>query len=416
MRNLTPPWTMLRLSLLLLVLPVLVVVATTTTTTTTTTSSLSDDDFHNWLSVHSKSYSNNTSNLDEWKHRFSIFQENARLVQRHNDAFAKGETSFTMTIDGPFADLTDQEFTQLYLMDSQDCSATHRSSGKLHTASIDSTIDSGPYDIDWRTKGILTAVKNQGACGSCWTFSTTGCLEAHTCLAQNRDCTHWLGLAEQQLVDCAQDFNNHGCNGGLPSQAYEYIKYNGGIDLETSYLYVANKTDGTCKAKDFTIGAQVAGVYNITSRDEDDLMHAIATLGPVSIAYQVSPDFRLYQHGVYDSYNATTKKIMCKSDNHHVNHAVVAVGMGQTAKTKDLPVTPFYIVRNSWGTSWGMEGHFWMKRGENLCGVSDCASFPLVPKTKQKDGQDAAGGTSAETTTKIITTTHNAALLRGSSE
>lgn len=180
-------------------------------------------------------------------------------------------------------------------------------------------------------------------------------------------------MAEQQLVDCAGDFNNHGCSGGLPSQAYEYIKYSGGLEFEESYPYHANET-GTCKSCKCGKVAKVAEVFNITSGDEDDLAHAIETLGPVSIAYQVSPDFRLYSHGVYDSWNSTTNTTMCNNTAMDVNHAVVAVGLGETADG-----VPFYIVRNSWGTSFGMEGHFWMKRGENLCGVSDCASFPIVP-------------------------------------
>ena len=200
-------------------------------------------------------------------------------------------------------------------------------------------------------------------------------MESHLCLAAKKDCTHWHGLAEQQLVDCAGAYNNNGCSGGLPSQAFEYIKYTGGIEFEESYPYIANET-GTCKSCTCCHDvAKVAEVFNITSGDEDDLVHAVATLGPVSIAYQVSPDFRFYAHGVYDSWNATTNQTMCNNTAMDVNHAVVAVGLGTTADDK----IPYYIVRNSWGTSWGMEGHFWMKRGENLCGVSDCASFPLVP-------------------------------------
>lgn len=202
------------------------------------------------------------------------------------------------------------------------------------------------------------------------------------CLAGNKDCTEWEGLSEQQLVDCAGQFNNHGCDGGLPSQAFEYIKYSsaGGLESESEYPYKATGT-GSCSASvsnkashhQSAIG-QVAEVVNITRYDEADLVYAIGAIGPVSIAYQVSPDFRFYSHGVYDSYNATTNHTMCKKEPMDVNHAVVAVGLGETEKG-----TPYYIVRNSWGTSWGMEGYFWMKRGENLCGVSDCASFPLVP-------------------------------------
>lgn len=134
--------------------------------------------------------------------------------------------------------------------------------------------------------------------------------------------------------------------------------------------------------------AQVAEVYNITTLDEDDLQHAIATIGPVSIAYQVSPDFRLYSHGIYDSYNHTTHQIMCKSGSQDVNHAVVAVGLGTSVNKKDGTTTDYYIVRNSWSADWGMEGHFWIKRGENLCGISDCASFPIVPVTQTNNKQD----------------------------
>jgi cathepsin H len=203
-------------------------------------------------------------------------------------------------------------------------------------------------------------------------------LEAHTCLAHGKDCTTWTGLSEQQLLDCATPYNNNGCNGGLPSQAYEYIKYAGGIDSEDSYPYQANDIDG-CRASDddehsSKRAAEVVDVFNITSYDEDDLVQAIQHVGPVSIAYQVSPDFRFYKNGLYDSYNATTNSTMCQSSPMNVNHAVVAVGIGSTQDA-----LPFYIVRNSWSTSWGMEGYFWMLRGKNLCGVSDCASFPLVP-------------------------------------
>ena len=222
-------------------------------------------------------------------------------------------------------------------------------------------------------------------CGSCWTFSTSGTLEAHTCLNNpDLDCTTWTGLAEQQLLDCAGDFDNHGCNGGLPSHAFEYIKYAGGMDSEEAYPYIAKEND-SCQLSPLGFAAEVAQIYNITSGDEDDLTTAIAAAGPVSVAYQVSPDFRFYSHGVYDSFNATTNHTMCKSDAMSVNHAVVAVGYGETEAAKDMPSVPYYIIRNSWSTAWGMEGYFWIKRGENLCGISDCASYPIVPRASKNN-------------------------------
>lgn len=388
------------------------VLATAVTTT---------NDFDAWLTRHSKSHV-----LDsEYQHRFAIFAQNAALVQKHNHAFAQGWTHYAMSLEqSPFADLTDEEFRTSHLMEWQNCSATtHKSSGSVKSLvqqkmeNHDSTFSDKKF-VDWRTKGIVTPVKNQGGCGSCWTFSTTGSLEAHHCLAalktkQNAvtttrgsvrggggaqedaeslsylDCTSWTGLAEQQLLDCADPYDNHGCNGGLPSHAFEYIKAAGGLYTEKSYPYLANSTGTTCMATQQRKHlapphsvVQVAEVFNITSRDEEDLVQAVGNLGPVSVAYQVSPDFRFYSHGVYDSYNATTNSTMCQNDAQSVNHAVVAVGLGQVEEKSDngaVTTIPYYIIRNSWGTMWGMEGYFWMKRGENLCGVGDCASFPIVP-------------------------------------
>jgi len=348
-------------------------------------------EFESWKQHHNYEYSSDR----EHALRQRIWTENRDLVARHNAAYEKGHTSWKMSILSPFADLTADEFAVRYLMDPQECSATKTKTqpGVSNSRTIVHK-DDPSVSVDWRTKGIMTPVKDQGHCGSCWTFSTSGCLEAHTCLAYNKDCTHWKGLAEQQLVDCAGGFNNFGCSGGLPSQAYEYIKYAGGMDLETTYDYKAE--DGPqCLASDGKIGAVVSEVYNITTGDEDDLVTAIANVGPVSIAYQVSPDFRFYQHGVYDSYNATTNSTMCNNTAMDVNHAVVAIGLGTTSDSKhnnnDDGGIPYYIVRNSWGTSWGMEGHFWMKRGENLCGVSDCASFPIVPRAKPDAKQEVFG-------------------------
>ena len=297
--------------------------------------------FDAWLERHSKPYTVE-SDPTEYNRRLAIYATNLNIVRRHNVAYERGYTSYAMSIDGPFADLTDDEFSTLYLMEGQNCSATHVSSGPVPDESSDLDL---PRAMDWRTQGVVTPIKNQGHCGSCWTFSTSGTLEAHYCITHNKDCAHWKGLAEQQLVDCAGDFNNHGCSGGLPSQAFEYIHYNGGMALEESYKYKAK--DGVCHEIDRRdIGAKVRGVHNISTGDEDGIVRAVAKHGPVAVAFDVSPDFRLYSHGVYDSFNATTNQTMCLKDPQHVNHAVVAVGYGETMD--DTPV-PYHIIRNSWG-------------------------------------------------------------------
>lgn len=367
--------------------------------------------FDDWMTLHGKTYNDHEEQQrqqqtmernDEYWYRRNIYESNAQLVLLHNQAYKQGYTTYAMTLNSPFADMTADEFQDAYLMEGQNCSATHISSGSIHGSLYSGSSSNNnnyyleeklPEFVDWRTRGIITPIKNQKQCGSCWTFSTSGTLEAHTCLhnAQPdsvKDCTQWTGLAEQQLLDCAFAYDNHGCNGGLPSHAFAYLKDAGGMDSEDSYPYRANDNGGAqdgCAASSSAVAAQVAEVFNITAYDEEDLVAAIAHIGPVSIAYQVSPDFRLYSHGVYDSWDATTNQTVCKSSPQDVNHAVVAVGYGSTEPaTEEEPSVPYYIVRNSWSSTWGMEGYFWMKRDQNLCGVSDCASFPIVPAAMDK--------------------------------
>ncbi|KAM1054351.1 hypothetical protein ACFX2I_001706 [Malus domestica] len=191
-----------------------------------------------------------------------------------------------------------------------------------------------PESKNWKEEGIVTPVKDQGHRGSCWTFSTTGALEA----AYVQTFGKQISLSEQQLVDCAGDFNNNGCNGGLPSQAFEYIKYNGGLDTEAAYPYVG--VDGACKFSSENVGVHVVDSVNITLGAEEELKHAVAFVRPVSVAFQVVQSFRFYKSGVYTSDT-------CGSSSMDVNHAVLAVGYG----VEDGVL--FWLVKNSWGQSWG---------------------------------------------------------------
>lgn len=174
----------------------------------------------------------------------------------------------------------------------------------------------------------------------------------------------FTSLSEQQLVDCAQAYDNHGCNGGLPSHAFEYIAAAGGISSEEAYPYFA--TDRNCTVNPDTFATKVVGgSVNITAGDEDELASAVYGHGPVSIAFQVVTDFRDYSSGVYSSDN-------CKNGSADVNHAVLAVGYGVE---NDVP---YWLIKNSWGTTFGMEGFFKMKRGVNMCGVAQCNAFPQM--------------------------------------
>lgn len=203
--------------------------------------------------------------------------------------------------------------------------------------------------------------------------STTGCLEAHVAIA-----TKQLTLfSEENLVDCAFKYNNFGCNGGLPSQAFEYIRYNGGIDSEFNYPYTAGKTktNGTCKYSDANgaTAGKVYEVYNVSEYDESDLYVQVGTVGPVSICFDVVDGFDSYASGVYES-------SLCGNTSQSVNHAVLAVGYGVAVEEVDgvSTSTPYWLVKNSWGWQWGINGYFKIVRGENMCGLASCASYPIV--------------------------------------
>jgi cathepsin H len=253
-----------------------------------------------------------------------------------------------------------QELKDYYKMDKvndhakQNCSATKRANGESYAP-----LGDVPDTWNWREHNGVSPVKDQGSCGSCWTFSTVGCLESAHLIKYGSLATY----SEQQLVDCAGAFENHGCNGGLPSQAFEYVMYNGGLASETSYPYFGEDRNCTVSASDYIIDVDT-GAVNITADDEEELKDAVYNYGPTSVCFEVVDDFSSYTSGVYTS---TT----CGNTQQDVNHAVLAVGYGT-----DSNGMKYWIVKNSWGTSWGDEGFFMIERGVNMCGIAMCNSHP----------------------------------------
>ena len=323
--------------------------------------------FEDYEVAYNKKYS-----FGERMMRRAHYEQSLQRVAAHN----AGDHSWKAGIN-QFSDLSDEEFKNSYLMRPQKCSATNTvgvpgettrlrgaSENKKKTADL-------PPSIDWRSRGIVSEVKNQGGCGSCWTFSTTGALESHLALKAGA----WRAprLSEQQLVDCAGAFDTQGCNGGLPSHAFEYIKHAGGLSTEFSYPYHAkdqkcsfNASASTTAPQSNGIGIRVpGGSVNLTKGDEAALKYYLATRGPVSIAFDVASDFRDYKSGVYSS-------TVCSHDAEHVNHAVLAVGYG----VDPVSAKPYWLIKNSWDYTWGDSGYFRMEAFKNMCGVADCNSFP----------------------------------------
>nr|XP_002128293.1 pro-cathepsin H-like [Ciona intestinalis] len=303
--------------------------------------------FKGWQIEHGKQY----INQEEAEKRFQIFSKSLKTIKEFNN---RVDRTWEMGLN-EFSDRTFEEFASIRLMMPQNCSATKGNHVSLGFEP--------PAQINCLEKGnFVTAVKNQGSCGSCWTFSTTGCLESATAI--HKEGNPLVSLSEQQLVDCAQAFNDHGCNGGLPSQAFEYIHYNKGLMTEADYPYQG--VDGKCHFVASKASAFVKQIVNITKGNEDGIKEAVGLLNPVSIAFDVAKDFRHYKSGVYSS-------TLCGNKASEVNHAVLAVGYGYTSNGQD-----YWLVKNSWGPQWGINGYFKIERGSNMCGLADCASYPVI--------------------------------------
>jgi len=299
--------------------------------------------------VHNKEY---TTTEDEVRRR--IFSKNVRLIVHHNIEADLGLHSFRLGVN-QFADLTNTEFRAL-----------NGYNGNLKTPSPLPEFSSVgirdlPATVDWRTKGIVTPVKNQAQCGSCWAFSAIASLEGQHANATGK----LVSLSEQQLVDCSQAEGNQGCNGGLMDQAFTYIQKNKGVDTEASYPYEG--VDGTCRFKKANVGATIIGFKDIPSGDENALKTAAATIGPISVAIDASSFwFQLYFGGIYDHAD-------CKNGAADLDHGVTVVGYG-TENGKD-----YWLVKNSWGAAWGEKGYIRMVRNKsNQCGIATQASYPLI--------------------------------------
>lgn len=300
--------------------------------------------------THAKTY----ATTEEEIARFNIFIDNLRIIHDHNEEFNAGKHTFELGVN-KFADMTSDEFRSV--MNGVKFPAIREPAASVYEAPSTNDL---PESVDWRPKGYVTEVKDQGQCGSCWAFSATGSLEGQ----HFKKLGKMTSLSEQNLVDCSGKFGNQGCNGGLMDQAFRYIQANKGIDTEPSYPYTAR--DGKCKFSNSTIGATDSGFTDIKAGDEAALQSAIATVGPISVAIDASKmSFQLYKKGVYYEPNCSPTQL---------DHGVLAVGYGTTDDGKK-----YYIVKNSWGTGWGDKGYLLMSRDRNNnCGIATDASYPKV--------------------------------------
>jgi len=301
-----------------------------------------------WKTFYGKQYKTDT----EEGARYAIWRDNLKKIQQHN---SEAGHSYTLAMN-QFGDLTVDEYRYFFLGLRSHFSNETELQGSHFLPPSGVTL---PDTVDWRTRGYVTPVKDQGRCGSCWAFSATGTLEGQ----HFKKTGQLVALSEQNIVDCSTKYGNFGCLGGFPDNALKYIKDNGGIDTEASYPYKAEL--GRCHFQKADVGATVTGYMYIQSGNESALQSAVATVGPISVAIDcLHESFRFYHKGVYN-------EPACSST--FFNHMVLAVGYG-TYEGKD-----YWLVKNSWGTGWGMQGYIMMSRNKNnQCAIATRAVYPLV--------------------------------------
>jgi cathepsin L len=299
--------------------------------------------FTKFVSQYNKKYT-----ADTFFFRYTVFKANLDKVALAN----KQKHSYTLGMN-EMGDMTHAEFKAAKLGFKH---INHPQARKLATVSLSEVQLPKAASLDWVAKGAVTPVKNQGQCGSCWAFSTTGSVEGAHQISTGK----LVSLSEQQLVDCSKD-GNDGCNGGLMDYAFEWIISRGSKGITTEAAYPYTGTDGTCRTVNSPVGATISSYADVTSGKESQLTPAV-NKGPVSVAIEADQScFQFYSSGILDNAACGTQ----------LDHGVLLVGYGTDGKD-------YWKVKNSWGASWGESGYIRMVRNKNQCGIDLAASYPIV--------------------------------------
>lgn len=310
--------------------------------------------FDSWKDMHNVRFS-----ADEHEYRFNIFAKNAEFVRQHMNRFEAGEETSTVALNR-FAHLDNVEFSRLYKGYRPALESTRATTPRHFSASdLPAGFRSLPASVDWRTHSppVINPVQNQGQCGSCWSFSATASIEAAHALATS----NLQKFSEQEFVDCVNGGADN-CNvGGEMNDAFKYAIANG-VDTEAEYPYTAT-SPGVCHLQKPT--ESVITGWTPVNASEADLAAAIAVAPTVSVAVVASGlNWQLYSGGILSN---------CDNKKADLDHGVNVVGYGTSNGQA------YWIVRNSWGASWGLSGYLWIaKDSGDQCGIMLDASFPTT--------------------------------------
>jgi C1A family cysteine protease len=318
-----------------------------------------DELFVQFKTKYNKSYNDAT----EEAYRRHVFADRLEYVSRHNVEAARGEHSFTVGIND-LSDWTAKEVIsrKTGLRVPPNAALSKRTSPD----ELKFDMNDLPKSVDWRDKGIVTRVKEQYSCGSCWAFGAVATLESYNALKTGK----LVELSEQNLVDCSWIFHgisegsNNGCYGGYPNTAFRYVAHNKGIDTEFSYPY--SGLDTACSFNRSAVGAKITG-YKVLPQNETVMAAVVANVGPLNVAIKVVSSFFSYRSGVYDDPDCVA------SSSNDLDHAITVVGYGTNDKGQD-----YWIVKNSWGKYFGMDGYILMARNKNRCGIALDTSYPTM--------------------------------------
>jgi C1A family cysteine protease len=310
--------------------------------------------FEQWANDFNKVY----TQAEEKLHRFQIWIKNLEMIAKHN---SDSSQSFKMRLN-QFGDLTSDEFAHTVHGGQGSCYKPNNNQEKKFLTSQKSLkVGANPTSVDWTTKGVVTPVKNQGSCGSCWAFSATGSTECRIAIATGT----LTSLSEQQLVDCSHKEGNLGCDGGEMDAAFKYIESEGGLCSEEEYKYTG--TDGTCKATSCGTKYDAISTYTDVTVDNEADLETATVSGCVSVGIEADQSaFQFYSSGILSGNCGTS-----------IDHGVLVVGYGVSGSQE------YWKVKNSWGTSWGEEGYVLIckdcnKNGDKgECGIYTGPSYPV---------------------------------------